>query len=46
MLLTIDTPDKKLIETVYLIAICHQPGNKWQSKTLFLTILIYLSRWY
>ena len=26
------------METVFLIAICHQWGDKWQSKTLFLLI--------
>ena len=30
--------DKKLLETVFLITICHQWGDKLQSKTLFLTI--------
>ena len=30
--------DQKSIETVFLIAICHQWGNKWHSKTLFLSI--------
>ena len=34
--------DKKSIETVFSIAICRQCGNKWQSKTLFLTIISYL----
>ena len=29
--------DQKSIETVFLIAICRQCGNKWQSKTLFIT---------
>ena len=29
---------KKLLEAVFLIAICRQSGDKWQSKTLFLTI--------
>ena len=29
--------DQKSIETVFLIAICRQCGDKWQSKTLFLT---------
>ena len=29
----------KSLETVFSIAICHQSGNKRQSKTLFLTIL-------
>ena len=30
--------DQKSIETVLLIAICHPTGDKWQPKTLFLTI--------
>ena len=30
--------DQKSIETVLSIAICRQCGDKWQSKTLFLTI--------
>ena len=30
--------DQKSIETVFSIAICRQSGDKWQSKTLFLTI--------
>ena len=30
--------DKKSIETVFLIAICHHFGDKWQWKTLFLSI--------
>ena len=30
--------DKKSIETVFLIAICRHTGDKWQSKTLFLSI--------
>ena len=30
--------DKKSIETVFLIAICRPTGDKWQSKTLFLSI--------
>ena len=30
--------DQKSIETVFLIAICCPTGNKWQSKTLFLSI--------
>ena len=34
--------DQKSIETVFSIAICRQCGYKWQSKTLFLTILIYV----
>ena len=30
--------DQKLLETVLLIAICRQLGDKWQLKTLFLAI--------
>ena len=30
--------DQKSIETVFSIAIRRQLGNKWQSKTLFLSI--------
>ena len=30
--------DQISLETVFLIAICRQSGDKWQSKTLFLTI--------
>ena len=30
--------DQKSIETVFSIAFCRQCGDKWQSKTLFLTI--------
>ena len=30
--------DQKSIETVFTIAICRQCGDKWQSKTLYLTI--------
>ena len=30
----------KLLEVVFSIAICRQSSDKWQSKTLFLTILI------
>ena len=30
--------DQKSIETVFLIAICRQCGDKWQLKTLFLKI--------
>ena len=29
---------QKSLETEFLIAICHQSGDKWQSKTLFLAI--------
>ena len=29
---------QKSLETVFSVAICCQSGNKWQSKTLFLTI--------
>ena len=27
--------DKKLLETEFLMGICRQSGDKWQSKTLF-----------
>ena len=37
MLLTNHERGSKPLETVFLIAICRQLGNKWQSKTLFLT---------
>ena len=30
--------DKKSIETVFSIAICRHTGDKWESKTLFLSI--------
>ena len=30
--------DQKSIEIVFLIAICHQWDDKWQSKQLFLLI--------
>ena len=30
--------DQKLIETVFSIAICRHTGDKWQLKTLFLSI--------
>ena len=30
--------DQKSIETVFLIAICRPTGDKWQSKTRFLSI--------
>ena len=30
--------DQKLLETEFLIAICHQYGDKWQLKTLFLSL--------
>ena len=36
--------DQKSIETVFLIAICRQWGDKWQSKTLFLLVLICVLR--
>ena len=37
-LLTIDNADHKSLETLFWIAICRQSGDKWQSKTRFLTI--------
>ena len=30
--------DQKSLETVFLIAICRPTGDKWQSKTMFLTV--------
>ena len=42
-LLTMTNMDQKSLETVFLIAICRQSGNKWQSKTMFL-LLIYIHR--
>ena len=30
--------DKKSIETVFSIAICRHTGDKWESKTLFLSV--------
>ena len=30
--------DQKSLETEFLIAICRPTGDKWQSKTLFLSI--------
>ena len=30
--------DQKSLETEFLIAICRHTGEKWQSKTLFLSI--------
>ena len=36
--------DKKSIETVFLIAICRPTGDKWQPKTLFLSIFDSVSR--
>ena len=37
-LLTIDEHRSKSPETVFSMAICHQLGDKWRLKTLFLTI--------
>ena len=36
--LQLTNADQKSTETVFSIAICRQCGDKWQSKTLFLTI--------
>ena len=39
--------DQNSVETVFSIAICRQPGDKWQLKTLFLAIfdfLVYVRR--
>ena len=30
--------DQKSLETEFLIAICRHTGDKWQSKTLFISI--------
>ena len=32
--------DQNWVETEFSIAICRSTGDKWQSKTLFLAILI------
>ena len=45
-LLAIDEHGSKSLERVFLNAICRQSGDKWQSKTLFLTIFIYVRRKY
>ena len=37
-LLTIDERGSKIARTMFAIAICRKPGDKWQSKTRFLTI--------
>ena len=34
--------DQKLLEIAFSIVICSQSGDKWQPKTLFLTIFIYV----
>ena len=36
--------DQKSLETVFLIAICRPFGYKWQSKTMFLKVFIYVCR--
>ena len=38
MLMPSTNVDKKSLETEFMIAICCQTGNKWQSNTLFLAI--------
>ena len=43
-LLIIDERGAKIARTLLSIAICHKSGDKLQSKTLFLTILIYVRR--
>ena len=43
MLLTINKDGSKIAITEFLIAICSPPGDKWQSKALFLTIFDLLS---
>ena len=37
-LILLTNVDQLFLETELLIAICHQTGDKWQSKTLFLSI--------
>ena len=34
----VDKKDKKSLVTKFLFAICRHTGDKWQSKTLFLSI--------
>ena len=46
-LLTIDERQSKIPRNSFrqiVIAICRQSDDKWQSKTLFLTIFIYVGR--
>ena len=38
LILSTNNRDKKWLETEFVIAICRQSGDKWQSTTLFLTI--------
>ena len=38
-LFTIDERSSKPLEAVFSIAICRQSGDKWQSKTMFLTTI-------
>ena len=38
MLILSANVDQRSLETEFLIAICHQTGNKWELKTLFLAI--------
>ena len=35
--------DQESLETEFLIAFCCQSGDKWQSKTLFLTKALFLA---
>ena len=39
-LLTMDERRSKITRNSVLIAICRQPGHKWQVKTLFLKIFV------
>ena len=40
MLIQSTNVDKKSLETEFLLAICRHSGDKWQSKTLFLSIFL------
>ena len=44
MLILSTNVDQKSLETEFLIAICRPTGDKWQSKTPFLAILIRVRR--
>ena len=42
MLILSTNMDQKSLETEFLIAICLHSGDKWQSKTMFLTIKMFI----
>ena len=44
MLILSTNVDQKSLETEFSIAICRPTGDKWQSKTLFLAILVHVRR--